>query len=230
MIIGCSTGYGLASRLVAAFGYGAKTIGFPTRKSLPPPSQRLGWYANKEFDRLATENNLFAASFSQIDAFSHAAKQKAIEIALENNFKYDLVIYSLASSVRVDPDTGVLYRSVIKPIGRQYAGRTIDVFTEKFSEATIQPATEEEIANTVKVMGGEDWKLWIDALQNEGLLAPEAITLAYSYIGPPFSWPIYRDGTIGQAKLHLEKQQTCSKRTMEKRTDFERLFLSTRQS
>ncbi len=206
LIIGCSTGYGLASRLVATFGYGAKTIGFSYEKepSATKPATP-GWYANKEFDRLAHEDGVFATSFSQIDAFSRTAKQKAIEIAQENNFKYDLVIYSLASSVRLDPDTGVLYRSVIKPIGRQYAGRTIDVFTEKFSEATIQPATEEEINNTVKVMGGEDWQLWIDALQNEGLLAPEAITLAYSYIGPPFSWPIYRDGTIGQAKLHLEK-------------------------
>ncbi|HNP92733.1 MAG TPA: trans-2-enoyl-CoA reductase family protein [Rectinema sp.] len=206
LIIGCSTGYGLASRLVAAFGYGAETVGFSYEKepSATKPATP-GWYANKEFDRLAQEKGLFAASFSQIDAFSHTAKQKAIEIALENKFKYDLVIYSLASSVRVDPDTGVLYRSVIKPIGRQYAGRTIDIFTEKFSEASVQPATEEEITQTIKVMGGEDWQLWIDALKKKDLLAPEALTLAYSYIGPPFSWPIYRDGTIGQAKLHLEE-------------------------
>jgi len=135
----------------------------------------------------------------------HMQQNKAIEIARQGNFRYDLLIYSLASSVRVDPNTGVLYRSVIKPIGRQYAGRTVDVFTEKLSDAVVQPATEEEIAQTIKVMGGEDWQLWIDALYDAQVIAQNAITLAYSYIGPPFSWPIYRDGTIGQAKLDLER-------------------------
>ncbi len=206
LVIGCSTGYGLASRLTAAFGYGADTVGFSYEKapSATKPATP-GWYFNREFDRLAAAEGLFSATFSDIDAFSHAAKQKAIEIAKERGFRYDLIIYSLASPVRVDPDTGTMYRSVIKPIGRQYAGRTLDVFTGKISEASTQPATDEEIADTVKVMGGEDWQLWIDALNKAESLAPGALTLAYSYIGPSFSWPIYRDGTIGQAKLHLEK-------------------------
>jgi len=164
-----------------------------------------GWYFNQEFDALAAKTGLFAQTFSDIDAFSHAAKDKAIEIARNQGFQYDLVIYSLASPVRTDPETGTLYRSVIKPIGRQYAGRTLDVFTGKIAEATIPPATEEEVEQTIKVMGGEDWALWIDALDKANVLGQNAITLAYSYIGPPFSWPIYRDGTIGHAKLHLEK-------------------------
>jgi enoyl-[acyl-carrier protein] reductase/trans-2-enoyl-CoA reductase (NAD+) len=206
LVIGCSMGYGLASRLVAAFGYGAGTVGFSYEKepSATKPATP-GWYFNEEFDALATEAGLFARTFSGIDAFSNAAKNKAIEIAREQGFQYDLIIYSLASPVRTDPDNGTLYRSVIKPIGRQYAGRTLDVFTGKIAEATVQPATEEEIAQTIKVMGGEDWQMWIDALDNAGVLGRDAITLAYSYIGPSFSWPIYRDGTIGQAKLHLEK-------------------------
>lgn len=206
LVIGCSSGYGLASRIVAAMAYGAGTVGFSYEKA--PSAQKPatpGWYFNNEFDRLAAQAGLFARTFSDVDAFSHEAKAKAIEVARERNFKYDLVIYSLASPVRTDPDTGELYRSVIKPIGRQYAGRSLDVFTGKISEATVQPATDEEIVQTVKVMGGEDWQLWIDALSKADMLAPGAITLAYSYIGPSFSWPIYRDGTIGQAKLHLEK-------------------------
>lgn len=206
LVIGCSTGYGLASRMVAAFGYGADTVGFSYEKE-PTDTKpgTSGWYFNQEFDVLAAGAGLTARTFSEIDAFSHAAKDKAIEIARDRGFQYDLVIYSLASPARTDPDTGVLYRSVIKPIGRRYAGRTLDVFTGKIAEATVQPATEEEIAQTIKVMGGEDWRLWIQALDTAGVLGQNAITLAYSYIGPSFSWPIYRDGTIGQAKLHLEQ-------------------------
>jgi len=206
LVIGCSTGYGLASRLVAAFGYGADTVGFSYEKEPTDAKPATpGWYFNQEFDALAAKTGLFAQTFSDIDAFSHAAKDKAIEIARNQGFQYDLVIYSLASPVRTDPETGTLYRSVIKPIGRQYAGRTLDVFTGKIAEATIPPATEEEVEQTIKVMGGEDWALWIDALDKANVLGRNAITLAYSYIGPPFSWPIYRDGTIGHAKLHLEK-------------------------
>jgi enoyl-[acyl-carrier protein] reductase/trans-2-enoyl-CoA reductase (NAD+) len=206
LVIGCSTGYGLASRMVAAFGYGADTVGFSYEKEPTDTKPGTpGWYFNQEFDVLAAGAGLTARTFSEIDAFSHAAKDKAIEIARDRGFQYDLVIYSLASPARTDPDTGVLYRSVIKPIGRRYAGRTLDVFTGKIAEATVQPATEEEIAQTIKVMGGEDWRLWIQALDTAGVLGQNAITLAYSYIGPSFSWPIYRDGTIGQAKLHLEQ-------------------------
>lgn len=214
LVIGCSTGYGLASRMVAAFGYGADTVGFSYEKEPTDTKPGTpGWYFNQEFDVLAAGAGLTARTFSEIDAFSHAAKDKAIEIARDRGFQYDLVIYSLASPARTDPDTGVLYRSVIKPIGRRYAGRTLDVFTGKIAEATVQPATEEEIAQTIKVMGGEDWRLWIQALDTAGVLGQNAITLAYSYIGPSFSWPIYRDGTIGQAKLHLEQTaQTLNER------------------
>ncbi len=214
LVIGCSTGYGLASRLVAAFGYGADTVGFSYEKEpIDTKPATPGWYFNQEFDALAAKTGLFAQTFSDIDAFSHAAKDKAIEIARNQGFQYDLVIYSLASPVRTDPETGTLYRSVIKPIGRQYAGRTLDVFTGKIAEATIPPATEEEVVQTIKVMGGEDWALWIDALDKADVLGRNAITLSYSYIGPPFSWPIYRDGTIGHAKLHLEKTaQTLNER------------------
>jgi enoyl-[acyl-carrier protein] reductase/trans-2-enoyl-CoA reductase (NAD+) len=204
LVIGASTGYGLASRIVASFAYGACTVGFsyekePTETKTGTP----GWYANDAFDAEAKKAGQFSKTFN-IDAFSQAAKEKAIETARTEGFAYDLVIYSLASPVRVDPETGVMYRSVIKPIGRAYSGRNVDVFTGRIAEAQIQPADDKEIAETVKVMGGEDWQLWIEALARAGVLAPGAATLAYSYLGPPLSWPIYRDGTIGRAKTHLE--------------------------
>lgn len=211
LVIGCSTGYGLASRIVAAFAYGASTVGFsyekePTAAKTASP----GWYANKAFDTEATKRGLFASTFN-IDAFSNEAKRLAIDTARKAGIAYDLIIYSLASPVRVDPETGTMYRSVIKPIGRDYAGKTADVFTGKISEAHVPPAEEKEIEETVKVMGGEDWSLWLDALDSSGTLAKDAITVAYSYIGPPLSWPIYRDGTIGRAKEHLEKSARAIK-------------------
>ncbi len=213
LVIGCSTGYGLATRLVAGIGYRAGTVGFSYEK--PPSATKPatpGWYFNAEFDRLSTEAGLFSRTYSEIDAFSHAAKAEAIAVAKKEGFQYDLVVYSLASPVRTDPDTGEVYRSVIKPIGRQFSGRMLDVFSGRFSEATVLPATEEETAQTIKVMGGEDWQLWIQALADAGVLAPGTLTIAYSYIGPPFSWPIYRDGTIGRAKAHLEQTaQTLNK-------------------
>jgi len=205
LVVGCSTGYGLATRIVAAFAYGASTVGFSYEKE---PSESKtgtpGWYANAAFDAEAARENLVCHTFN-MDAFSAGAKEKAIETAKQSGFAYDLVIYSLASPVRVDPVSGTMYRSVIKPIGRAYSGRNVDVFTGKISEAQIQPADEKEISETVKVMGGEDWELWIQALAKAGVLAEGAATLAYSYIGPPLSWPIYRDGTIGKAKTHLEE-------------------------
>lgn len=211
LVIGCSTGYGLASRIVAAFSYGASTVGFsyekePTAAKTASP----GWYANRTFDEEAAKRGLFSKTFN-IDAFSREAKQLAVDTARAGGFSYDLIIYSLASPVRVDPETGTMYRSVIKPIGRDYAGKTADVFTGKISEAYVQPAEEKEIEETVKVMGGEDWVLWLDALNSSGTLARAAITVAYSYIGPPLSWPIYRDGTIGRAKEHLEKSARAIK-------------------
>lgn len=205
LVVGCSTGYGLASRITAAFAYGAKTVGFSLEKE-PTPSKpgSPGWYANAAFDREAAKAGLFSKTFS-VDAFSDEAKKMAIDTAREAGFAYDLVVYSLASPVRVDPETGVMYRSVIKPISRDYAGKTADVFTGRLSEAHVQPADEEEITQTVKVMGGEDWIRWIDALASAGVLAEKARTVAYSYLGPALSWPIYKDGTIGRAKEHLEQ-------------------------
>ncbi|TXT43278.1 MAG: reductase [Spirochaetes bacterium] len=205
LIIGCSTGYGLASREVAAFRYGAGTVGFSFEKA-PSPNKTgsPGWYANKAFDRHAEERGLFSLTFD-MDAFSHQAKITAIETAKQKGITYDLVIYSLASPVRVDPDTGVMYRSVIKPIGRDYAGMTSDVFSGKLTMAQVQAADESEIQQTVKVMGGQDWELWISALEAAKVLSSGCTTLAYSYLGPPMSWPIYRDGTIGKAKEDLER-------------------------
>jgi len=205
LVIGCSTGYGLASRIVAGFAYGAPTVGFSLEKE---PSfnktASAGWYANAAFDREASARGIFSKTFN-IDAFSHEAKELAVRTAREQGFKYDLVIYSLASPVRLDPDTGIMYRSAIKPIGRDYTGKTADVFTFRLSEAHVQPADAKEIAETVKVMGGEDWELWLRKLAEASVLEEDALTLAYSYIGPPLSWPIYRDGSIGRAKEDLER-------------------------
>lgn len=205
LVIGSSTGYGLASRITAAFAYGAKTVGFSFERE-PSASKTAspGWYANRSFDQEAAARGLYAKTFN-MDAFSSEAKAAAIEAARAGGFSYDLVVYSLASPVRSDPETGIMYRSVIKPIGQDYSGKTVDVFSGKISEARAVAADEKEIAETVKVMGGEDWRLWIDALAKAGVLARGALTLAYSYIGPPLSWPIYKDGTIGRAKAHLEK-------------------------
>jgi enoyl-[acyl-carrier protein] reductase/trans-2-enoyl-CoA reductase (NAD+) len=204
LVVGCSTGYGLASRIVAACAYGASTVGFSLeREPTAAKPGSPGWYANRAFDAEAASRGIFAKTFN-VDAFSREATGLAVSAARDGGFSYDLVIYSLASPVRVDPDTGVMYRSTIKPIGREYAGKTVDVFSGAISEARIQPADEKEIDETVKVMGGEDWSRWIDELGAAGVLADGATTVAYSYVGPQLSWPIYRDGTIGRAKTHLE--------------------------
>jgi enoyl-[acyl-carrier protein] reductase/trans-2-enoyl-CoA reductase (NAD+) len=209
LVIGCSTGYGLASRICAAFGYGAATVGIsfekPASESKPGTP---GWYNNLTFDTEAAKASLLSKTLDG-DAFSDAMKERAIaavrEIAEGIPPQIDLVIYSLASPVRTDPKTGVTYRSVIKPTGKAYSGKTIDMMTAKFITAGAEPATEEEIANTVKVMGGEDWELWIDALEGAGVLSPAARTVAYTYIGPELSWAIYKNGTIGRAKEDLER-------------------------
>ena len=204
LVIGCSTGYGLATRIGAAFGFRAATVGVsfekePTKTSTGTP----GWYNNRAFDSAATADALPAITLNS-DAFSAETKAKVIAAARELGQRFDLVVYSLASPVRVDPATGVMHRSVIKPIGGPYRGRTVDPFTKELSFVEVQSATEAEAESTVKVMGGEDWELWISALAKAGVLAPNATTVAYSYVGPKLSWPIYRDGTIGRAKLHLE--------------------------
>jgi enoyl-[acyl-carrier protein] reductase/trans-2-enoyl-CoA reductase (NAD+) len=205
LVIGCSAGYGLASRIVAAFGYKASTLGISfEREPSATKTGSPGWYTNRAFDRLAAQRGLEAKTYS-VDAFSKEAKDLAIREARAGAYAYDLVIYSLASPVRVDPDTGVMYRSVIKPIGKSFSGTNADPFSGKLSPASVEPASDQEIAETIKVMGGQDWELWIDALAEAGVLAPGALSAAYSYIGPPLSHAIYKEGTIGKAKEDLER-------------------------
>jgi len=205
LVIGASTGYGLASRVALAWGYGAGTLGvFFERAPEGDRTATAGWYNTAAFHRLAQRDGLRAASLNG-DAFSDDAKRTACEILKRELGPVDLVVYSLASPKRQHPRTGVIHSSVLKPIGGPYTNKTIDLGSKKIQEITVQPATEQEIADTVAVMGGEDWKFWIEALAAESLLGPGARTVAYSYIGPTLTWPIYWDGTIGRAKHDLEK-------------------------
>ena len=205
LVLGCSTGYGLASRIVAAFEYGADTIGVSFEKAATETKGGTpGWYNNEAFDLAAKNAGLVSKTFSA-DAFSHETRKLVIDEAKKLGKKFDLVIYSLASPVRTDPDTGVLYKSVIKPQGKPYSGMAIDILTDSLKESSAEPATEQEVADTVKVMGGDDWRIWIKQLMDAGVLAEGCRTLAYSYIGPELSHAIYRDGAIGQAKKDLEQ-------------------------
>lgn len=205
LVLGCSTGYGLASRITAAFEYGADTIGVSFEKAATETKGGTpGWYNNEAFDRAAKNAGLVSKTFSA-DAFSHETRKLVIDEAKKLGKKFDLVIYSLASPVRTDPDTGVLYKSVIKPQGKPYSGMAIDILTDSLKESSAEPATEQEVADTVKVMGGDDWRIWIKQLMDAGVLADGCRTLAYSYIGPELSHAIYRDGAIGQAKKDLEQ-------------------------
>ena len=205
LVLGCSTGYGLASRIAAAFEYGADTIGVSFEKAATETKGGTpGWYNNEAFDRAAKNAGLVSKTFSA-DAFSHETRKLVIDEAKKLGKKFDLVIYSLASPVRTDPDTGVLYKSVIKPQGKPYSGMAIDILTDSLKESSAEPATEQEVADTVKVMGGDDWRIWIKHLMDAGVLADGCRTLAYSYIGPELSHAIYRDGAIGQAKKDLEQ-------------------------
>ena len=205
LVLGCSTGYGLASRIVAAFEYGADTIGVSFEKAATETKGGTpGWYNNEAFDRAAKNAGLVSKTFSA-DAFSHETRKLVIDEAKKLGKKFDLVIYSLASPVRTDPDTGVLYKSVIKPQGKPYSGMAIDILTDSLKESSAEPTTEQEVADTVKVMGGDDWRIWIKQLMAAGVLADGCRTLAYSYIGPELSHAIYRDGAIGQAKKDLEQ-------------------------
>lgn len=204
LVIGASTGYGLASRIAAAWGYGARTLGVFFER--PPDGDKTasaGYYNTVALDEFARRDTLFAAHVNG-DAFSDECKREAIGIVRRELAPLDLVIYSLASPKRTHPRTGVTYSSVLKPIGEPYSSRTIELDSGKVVDVTLGPANEKEIADTVAVMGGEDWRMWIDALAAEGLLAPGARTVAYSYIGPELTWPIYRDGTIGRAKIDLD--------------------------
>lgn len=205
LVVGASTGYGLASRIAAAWGYGAKTLGVFFER--PPEGDKggtAGHYNTVALHALAKSDGLFTASING-DAFSDDIKRAAAETIRRGMGPIDLVIYSLASPKRTDSRSGKTYSSVLKPVGQAYTNRTIELDSEKVVSVTLQPASDEEVADTVAVMGGEDWRRWMDLLLEEKLLAPGARTLAYSYIGPEITWPIYRDGTIGQAKKDLER-------------------------
>lgn len=204
LVIGASTGFGLASRITSAFGSDAATIGVFFEK--PPTEGKTaspGWYNSAAFEKEAIKAGLYAKSING-DAFSDEIKKQTIELIKADLGQIDLLIYSLASPVRVHPKTGVMHRSVLKPIGQTFTNKTVDFHSGIVSQVTIEPCTEEDILNTVAVMGGEDWQMWIDALNAENLLAPAATTVAYSYIGPSLTEAVYRKGTIGRAKDHLE--------------------------
>ncbi len=206
LVVGASTGYGLASRIVAAFGCGAKTVGaFFERPGSARRTGSAGWYNTAAFERAAAEAGLGAWSYNG-DAFADEAKERVLDLIHTHlDGSVDLVVYSLASPRRVHPETGETFNSVIKPIGTPFAGKTIDARSGALGDASIDPATEEEVEQTVSVMGGDDWTRWIDALDGAGVLAPECGTLAYTYLGPEHTWPIYRDGTIGKAKEDLQR-------------------------
>ncbi|HKV28175.1 MAG TPA: enoyl-ACP reductase FabV [Candidatus Acidoferrales bacterium] len=205
LIVGSSTGYGLASRIAAAWGFGAKTLGVCLeRESDGNKTASAGFYNTVAFHDFARKDGLFAATIN-VDAFSDAAKRAVAGITSKELNKIDLIIYSVAAPKRSDPNSGQTHSSVLKPIGAAYTNKTVELDSEKVTEVTLPPASEAEIADTVTVMGGEDWKLWLEMLAAENLLAENVRTLTYSYIGPEITWPIYRDGTIGAAKKDLEQ-------------------------
>lgn len=204
LILGCSTGYGLASRITTAFEYGSDTIGVSfEREPAEGKTASPGWYNNLAFDRAATESGLFAKTFNA-DVYAHSTRQLIIDEIKKTGKKIDLVIYSIASSMRTDPDTGVVYQSSVKTQKTYYSGWGINILQDCLVDGESDVATQEDIDNSVKVMGGEDWNLWITKLLEANVLAEGCQTMAYSYVGPVESYPIYRDGTIGFAKKHLE--------------------------
>lgn len=204
LVIGASTGFGLASRINACFGMGADTVGvFFERPASDDRTATAGWYNTAAFEREARAAGYVAESING-DAFSDEIKAQTLALVKEKLGKVDLIVYSIASPRRTDPRTGETYTSVLKPIGPAYTNKTVNVQNGTVSEVTIEPASEEEIRQTVGVMGGDDWSMWIDALAEADLLADGAATVAYSYIGPSVTHAIYREGTIGRAKDHLE--------------------------
>ncbi len=204
LIIGASTGYGLASRITAAYGYGAKTLGLFFEK--PPTEKRTGsagYYNSAAFEAQADTDGLYAKSING-DAFSNEAKTQVIDLIKQDMGKVDLVVYSLASPRRTDPTDGTTYSSVLKPIGQAYTAKNLNTDTQIVGEITCEPANDEEITNTIKVMGGEDWSLWMNALSEAGVLEEGCKTVAYTYIGDKLTKPIYGHATIGKAKEHLD--------------------------
>ena len=205
LVIGASTGFGLSSRIAAAFGSDAATIGvFFEKPASEGKMGTAGWYNSAAFEKEAHAAGLYAKSING-DAFSDDIKRQTIDLIKKDLGQVDLVVYSLASPRRTHPKTGVAYASVLKPIGQPFTNKTVDFHTGVVSDITINPVeNDEDIATTIAVMGGEDWKFWIEDLKNAGVLADGVKTVAYSYIGPELTFPIYRNGTIGQAKNDLE--------------------------
>jgi enoyl-[acyl-carrier protein] reductase/trans-2-enoyl-CoA reductase (NAD+) len=205
LVIGSSTGYGLASRITAAFAGGANTLGVCFEK---PPTERktgtAGWYNTAGFHAKASAAGLYAKTLNG-DAFSKELKQQVIDTLKADMGKVDLVIYSLASPRRTDPDTGEVYKSTLKPVGQAYKTKTYDTDKNLIHEIALEPANEDEIQQTIKVMGGEDWELWLDALGEADLLADGCKTTAYTYVGKELTWPIYGQATIGKAKEDLDR-------------------------
>jgi len=205
LVIGSSTGYGLASRIAATFSAGADTIGvFFEKPASDTRTGTAGWYNTIAFDQAAKAVGRIARNING-DAFSDAVKQQVIDIIKADFRTVDMVVYSLASPRRTHPRTGESFSSVIKPVEQSFVSKTVDVHSGKVTDVTIEPATEEEVRQTVAVMGGEDWEMWMDALEQAGVLADDVTTVAYSYVGPELTFPIYREGTIGRAKHDLEQ-------------------------
>lgn len=205
LVVGSSTGYGLASRITLAFGGKAATVGvFFEKEGVEKKTASAGWYNSVAFENAAAKEGLYAKSFNG-DAFSNDMKQQVIDAIKTDLGQVDMIVYSLASPRRTDPvNPEIVYRSVLKPIGSSFTNKNLNTDKKEIETVTIEPANEDEILQTTKVMGGEDWKLWIDAMSAAGVLAPGFKTVAYSYIGPKLTWDIYTDGTIGRAKLDLE--------------------------
>lgn len=210
LVIGASQGYGLASRISAAFGSGANTLGvFFERPSERGRCASAGWYNSIAFEKQAKAAGLYAKSLNG-DAFSDELKAQAIERIKEDmGGKIDLIVYSIGAPRRTDPKTGQVYKSAIKPIGKAFSNKYLDTDKKTIGVATLEPGTEEEIQGTVNVMGGQDWELWIDALSDAGVLADGIKCVAYDYIGPQFTWPIYKDGALGQAKLDVRRAKAA---------------------
>lgn len=205
LVIGASTGYGLASRITAAFGCGANTVGvFLEREPTEKRPATAGWYNSVAFENAARAAGLKSASVNG-DAFSDELKAETVETIQKTLGPIDLVVYSLASPRRVHPKTGVDHRSVLKPIGEVYKGKTLNTDKAEVLPVEIEPATDQEIADTITVMGGEDWEMWMDALDGAGLLGDGCRSVAFTYIGPKLTWPIYWEGTIGRAKDDLDR-------------------------
>ncbi|WP_152402602.1 enoyl-ACP reductase FabV [Paenibacillus cellulositrophicus] len=204
LVIGASTGYGLAARITAAFGAGANTVGvYRPSSGSEKRTASAGWYNSAAFEQAAEAAGLKSFSVTG-DAFSTETKEKTVELIRSELGQVDLVVYSVASARRTDPVTGEVYNSTLKPLGKPYTNKTVNFHTGEISEVTIEPATEEEVRSTVAVMGGDDWQLWIDALEQGGVLADGAATISFSYIGSDITQAVYREGSIGKAKDHLE--------------------------